>query len=149
MGEEFLYFGYGSNISEEQMENRCPGAKAMCVARLDGFRVVERLYADVEPVEGGKVFGLVYEMNQEHLKSLDKYEGYPKRYTRVERDVCTLDGNTVSAIVYEMTPETMEERSGKKYPEDYRLRCRTACEVHGIVDLYRGENIVPPYEPRG
>lgn len=147
MMETRWYFGYGSNIDEEQMKRRCPAARAVCTGTLVDFKLVERLYADVEEAKGSNVHGLLYEMTPEDFKSLDKYEGYPVRYTRYVWDIRRVEtGDFVKAVVYQMTPECRRERDGKKYPEDYRLRCRSACESHGIIALYKAEGR-DAYEP--
>ena len=140
MLETRWYFGYGSNIDEQQMKKRCPAAKVVCTCVLSNFKLVERLYADVEEAPGSNVYGLLYEMTPDDFTSLDKYEGYPVRYTRYVWDVKMVEtGDIVKAVVYQMTPECRKERDGKKYPDDYRLRCRNACEAHGIIDLYKAE----------
>ena len=55
MMETRWYFGYGSNIDEEQMKRRCPAARAVCTGTLVDFKLVERLYADVEEAKGSNV----------------------------------------------------------------------------------------------
>lgn len=130
-----LYFGYGSNMDEEQMKRRCPGSKYIGIGVLHKYKLVERLYADIERDDSDTVYGALYEMTASDLKSLDKYEGYPVRYTRYETEIET-DGKEVTAIVYQMTEECKTEREGKKYPNEYRLRCRNAAQVRGILDLY-------------
>ena len=49
-----LYFAYGSNLNIAQMRKRCPGAKPFSPAVLHGWKLVERLYADIE--EDGVTF---------------------------------------------------------------------------------------------
>ena len=46
-----LYFAYGSNLNIAQMRKRCPGAKPFSPAVLHGWKLVERLYADIEEDE--------------------------------------------------------------------------------------------------
>lgn len=130
-----LYFGYGSNMDAEQMKRRCPEAKYLGIGVLRQYRLVERLYADIERDESDTVYGAVYELTPSDLKSLDKYEGYPVRYTRYETGI-ELDGKELRAIVYQMTEECKAEREGKKYPNEYRLRCRNAANVRGVLELY-------------
>ena len=50
--KRFNYFAYGSNMDTARMLARCPGARLVGAATLPGFRLVERLYADVEPSAG-------------------------------------------------------------------------------------------------
>ena len=85
-----MYFAYGSNLSQAQMGVRCPAAKVLGVAVLEGHRLsftaFSRLWsggvADVVETVGHKVWGLLYELTPEDLAALDTYEGYPHLYDR-------------------------------------------------------------------
>ena len=85
-----MYFAYGSNLSQAQMGVRCPMAKGLGVAVLEGHRLsftaFSRLWsggvADVVETVGDKVWGLLYELMPEDLAALDTYEGYPHLYDR-------------------------------------------------------------------
>src|SRR3989442_1257277 len=84
-----IYFGYGSNLWLHQMSIRCPTSKYLGVARLNNYRWIinDRGYANVVEVasksSGDKgsgeydnvVFGLVYSLESEDEKRLDKNEG--------------------------------------------------------------------------
>ena len=131
VGDDAYYFAYGSNMNDAQMEHRCPGAKKVGPGEIQDYKVVERLYADIDECKGSTVKGLVWLLNDQHQKSLDKYEGYPTRYYRFNIEV-TLPDKKVSAIVYKMTEEYRNIRSGQPSPEDYSLRCRTGAESNGI-----------------
>ncbi|KAF2877462.1 hypothetical protein BDV95DRAFT_481488 [Massariosphaeria phaeospora] len=107
--QETIYFGYGSNLWQHQMQLRCPTSTYLGVARLNGYRWIinERGYANV--VEGGGdadadaddekdddgdadsgidnkyasvVFGLVYALQPSDEHALDKNEGVPVAYTK-------------------------------------------------------------------
>ncbi len=80
-----LYFAYGSNMNWTQMRSRCPDARQKCVAKLPEHqlaftRTSERWQgggvADVVPDSGKVVWGVVYEISQADLDSLDAIEGY-------------------------------------------------------------------------
>ena len=53
--DTFLYFAYGSNMNPEQIRRRIPEARAVGRATLRGWKVVERLYADIERSRGSRV----------------------------------------------------------------------------------------------
>jgi gamma-glutamylcyclotransferase (GGCT)/AIG2-like uncharacterized protein YtfP len=136
--EEMYYFAYGSNMNDEQMAFRCPGAEKIGYGVLEGYRIVERLYADIEKCNEQKVDGLVWILTKDHLSSLDKYEGYnanPRRYDRHNVSVL-VDGKTYDCIAYEMIDECKKERNGKPYPEDYRKRCRKGAIDNGIPSAF-------------
>ena len=79
------YFAYGSNLSWVQMQRRCPSSKFVCVARLAGYqfgitrhsRLRDCGTANVFPVVGKEVWGVVYEVSDSELVILDSFEdGY-------------------------------------------------------------------------
>jgi hypothetical protein len=79
------YFAYGSNMNWSQMQRRCPSAKFVCVARLVDYafgitrhsRLRNCGTANVVPLEGRDVWGVVYEVSDADLVILDTYEdGY-------------------------------------------------------------------------
>ena len=133
MNAPIMYFAYGSNMNPERMGKRCPGATVIGVALLRGYRLSERLYADIDPEPGGAVHGVLYAITAEHLKSLDLCEGCPRTYRRMTVDV-ECSGKIYPALVYEMTPETKAERNGIPYPEDYRECCSAGARFHHIED---------------
>jgi gamma-glutamylcyclotransferase (GGCT)/AIG2-like uncharacterized protein YtfP len=69
-----LYFAYGSNLNLRAMAYRCPRAKPLTVARLDGYRLVFRRYADISPDPKGTVWGALFDLTPACLHVLDKYE---------------------------------------------------------------------------
>ena len=75
-----LYFAYGSNMNVEQMRRRIPDARVVGRAVLKGWRVVERLYADIEKSGGGRVYGVLYLLSAKEMRRLDTFEGYPRTY---------------------------------------------------------------------
>jgi len=91
------------------MSLRCPGAEYVGRARLAQYRLVFRAksfgvgVADVVPRDGRAVWGALWELGDDHIRSLDRFEGYPHLYTR-ERVLVTDDrGIDHMAIVYKMT----------------------------------------------
>jgi gamma-glutamylcyclotransferase len=88
-----LYFGYGSNLWRQQMQNRCPNSTYLGIARLDNFKWIinQRGYANVVEVEetarrkenySTQVWGLVYSLQPSDEASLDRSEGVPDAYTK-------------------------------------------------------------------
>jgi gamma-glutamylcyclotransferase (GGCT)/AIG2-like uncharacterized protein YtfP len=108
-----LYFAYGSNLDEDQMHERCPGSAVVSAGRLNGHSLVfaghsqlwDGAVATVVPSRG-HVPGLLYRITRTDLSALDHYEGYPKTYTRAERDVTDGRARVVSAITY-FLPEAL------------------------------------------
>ena len=131
MNELILYFAYGSNMNPARMARRCPGAVTVGVGVLRNYRLTERLYADIDFLEGGEVHGVLYLITPRHLRSLDSHEGYPKVYRRMWLDV-EFDGVVYQAVTYEMTAETKAARDGMPYPEEYRALCSTGARINHV-----------------
>lgn len=86
-----LYFAYGSNMMQDQMDERCPNHKYFGHGILKGFRwiITKRGYANIIKSEADEVHGVVYRIDEEDEAALDKAEGvhmglYWKETHRVE-----------------------------------------------------------------
>ena len=101
-----LYIAYGSNMDEGQMAYRCPTARLLGQAEVEGYRLLFKgsltgAYATIEPQEGGRVPVLVWEIGERDEASLDRYEGFPSFYYKKDLTV-SLNGQEVTAMVYIM-----------------------------------------------
>jgi gamma-glutamylcyclotransferase (GGCT)/AIG2-like uncharacterized protein YtfP len=81
------YFAYGSNMDWHQMQRRCPSAQFVCVARLADYcfaiarhsRLRSCGTANIFAARGSEVWGVVYDISEEDLTTLDGFEdGYRK-----------------------------------------------------------------------
>lgn len=104
------YFAYGSNLDQEQMKKRCPSAHLVGKALLKDYKLAFTHFsprrqggaADIIQSKGGSVWGLLYDMPESDLKRLDTYEGFPRRYRRIEVAVFDEDRTTHTAQAYEV-----------------------------------------------
>ena len=79
-----LYFAYGSNLDRDQMRRRCPGHTVVGLGELRDHRLTFPLtshdwgggVASVGVAHGSSVWGMVYDLTDEDLAALDRYEGY-------------------------------------------------------------------------
>lgn len=79
-----LYFAYGSNMDWQQIRERCPSARFICVAELKDHRLAFTResknrgcgVADAVSEPGKNVWGVVYEMDEGDIHRLDKAEGF-------------------------------------------------------------------------
>ncbi len=101
-----LYFAYGSNLERRGMARRCPKAKGLTAARLDGYRLVFRLTIDITPGPSGVVWGALYELTPTCQRALDKYEDAPRLYRQVKVTVVTDDGSH-EALAYVMNDKSI------------------------------------------
>ena len=103
-----LYLAYGSNLNLGQMAHRCPDSQVAGKAELPGYRLLFRggqhnAHATIEEAEGRTVPVLLWKVSVRDEALLDRYEGYPYYYDKVQIPV-ELDGKTVSAMAYVMQP---------------------------------------------
>src|SRR5262245_4381015 len=79
-----LYFAYGANLDPLQMRLRCPTAQFIGKARLNDYRVCFPLWSrirqsgliGIEPAEGERVWGVLYDVRDAEAPGLDVREGY-------------------------------------------------------------------------
>ncbi|MBX6424862.1 MAG: gamma-glutamylcyclotransferase [Variibacter sp.] len=97
-----LHFAYGSNMSRELMHARCPGAQALGVAQLDGFRyiITRDGYASVVPSPGRTVHGVLWRLTARDLAALNAYEGVDSGLFRPCWLPVRYRGRRVTALVY-------------------------------------------------
>lgn len=97
-----LYFAYGSNMSRAQMARRCPSARPLGVARLPGFefRITTDGVANVVPMHGRHVFGVLWSCTAADMAELDVFEGVAEGWYRRARRPVTIGGAVHRAIVY-------------------------------------------------
>ena len=88
------YFAYGSNLCVKQMALRCPDAADPRPAVLSDhdWLINQRGVATVEPLSGGQVHGVLWQISERDLATLDSAEGVPARYRRDRLTVHTNDG---------------------------------------------------------
>ena len=98
-----LYFAYGMNTNSEGMSQRCPAAIAFGYAQLLGHRFRFAGPADVQVNRFSRVDGVLWDITDNCLRSLDVLEGYPYFYGRKWASV-ELDGERCQALVYFMQP---------------------------------------------
>jgi hypothetical protein len=78
------YFAYGSNLEPQQMRRRCPDHTVVGLAELREHKLVFPLtshdwgggVASVGVAHAQSVWGMVFDLSESDLVSLDRYEGY-------------------------------------------------------------------------
>ncbi len=95
------YFAYGSNLCVRQMAARCPDAGDPRPAMLTDhdWLINQRGVATVEPFAAGQVHGVLWQVSDHDLATLDGAEGVPVRYRRDRLAVHT-DVGLLPAWVY-------------------------------------------------
>ena len=113
--EKKYYIAYGSNLNLKQMSRRCPTARPLGTAELDGWTLLFKgsktgSYLTIEPKEGSSVPVAVWEVSERDEHYLDIYEGYPNFYYKKELEITftgilTKRKRTRTAFVYIMHEE--------------------------------------------
>lgn len=116
-----LYIAYGSNMSVNQMAYRCPNSKVVCNGKLQGYRLVFNVHADIIKTdnENDIVPVVAWNIDLRDWKMLDMYEGYPSYYVKETVNVILEDGRTEKAIVYVMA----DNRKGICPPASSYFNC--------------------------
>ena len=105
--EKPLYFAYGSNINLKQMARRCPAAQVVGPVTLENYELAFRGsgFATIVPKKGSVVHGLLWSITPFCEQALDRYEGYPRHYTKEPVTVRGADGREASVMAYVMAEE--------------------------------------------
>lgn len=107
----YYYLAYGSNLNIEQMLRRCPNSKKIGTSSINGYRLLfkgapERSFLTIEKDVAHNVPVGIWEVDEEDIRSLDMYEGYPFFYYKKESEVTyeDIDGSkkTINSFVYIM-----------------------------------------------
>ena len=117
------YFAYGSNLSKEQMLERCPDSQPRFTATLHNYRLVfagwSRKWrgstATLKSFRGKKVPGAIYEISEDCLRRLDKHEGYGVTHDRFNVIVNNEDGDPVEAVTYFISGRIQETPPSNDY----------------------------------
>lgn len=114
MSTKHYYFGYGMNTDPEQMKMRTGQPLAIGRGLLRDHALRFALHADVYPQVGTNTYGVLWEIDDAALSSLDTREGYPYYY---DRKLVTVEANgtTYQAVMYYMTPGHPERVPSKSY----------------------------------
>ncbi|MGH9679184.1 MAG: gamma-glutamylcyclotransferase family protein [Candidatus Acidiferrales bacterium] len=101
------HFAYGSNMSRAQMISRAGNILEERNAHLPNYelRFNKKVRggtagANVQPAPGKTVYGVLYKIEESSFRSLDRYEGVPEHYRRIEVRVTPENGDPVPAQVY-------------------------------------------------
>jgi len=114
------YFAYGSNLNRKQMRERCPDSNPMFTATLSNYKLVfvgwfrrwRGGVASIKPLRGDRVRGAIYEVSEQCLRRLDRYES---DYSRFKVTVLGEDSEPIEAITYIKAGQLEETQPSKEY----------------------------------
>jgi gamma-glutamylcyclotransferase (GGCT)/AIG2-like uncharacterized protein YtfP len=97
-----LYFAYGSNMDRPAMAKRCPQAKPLGLAMIDGYRFTIGAggYACLARAPGNCVHGVLWQITPRDLAALDAYESIDTGLYRRAILPVRFGGRTTRALLY-------------------------------------------------
>ena len=134
------YFGYGSNLSKEQMAIRCPESKYYDSGKLLDYSwlINARGYASIKPSEGVFVLGEIFALSQEDISYLDIYESVEEgMYLKSNLSVQTSKG-PVDCLVY-----IASDNNIGKPQKEYINRINLGIKSANLPDSYVKKAIRP------
>jgi len=117
------YFAYASNLNKKQMKERCPAARPVSIVILHHYKLAFSNWsrkwrggvATIQPFRGERVLGAIYELSEEDLRRLDKYEDCPASYSRINVGVNDDFGRLIEAVTYISAKRADEAAPSKEY----------------------------------
>ena len=128
-----LYFAYGSNMDESAMQARCPMARAVGPARLDGYRFFIGVdgWGSVRPSPGGVVHGVLWHVTPRDLAALHAYEWLDQGLYDVRRLPVRTGSRTALATIYLLR----RRQTGRPKP-GYAELCAAAARQWNLPERY-------------
>ena len=135
------YFAYGSNMSRAQMRSRAGTILSEQPARLENYEIVFNkkarggtATANIRPAPGRVVHGVLYQIPESALRSLDRFESAPEHYRRIEVTVTDSAGKKVPVQVYIAT----KVEPGLRPAAHYLKTILDGAGEHGLPEEYIG-----------
>jgi gamma-glutamylcyclotransferase len=122
-GGTVYYFAYASDLNKKQMKERCPQAQPVSIVTLHHYKLAfsgwSRKWrggvATIQPFRGERVLGAIYELSEEDMRRLDKYEDCPASYSRINIGVNDDFGGLIEAVTYARTGRADEAAPSRDY----------------------------------
>jgi cation transport regulator ChaC len=133
------YFAYGSNMNRAQMLIRAGQIFEEHEARLENYEMLFNKKArggtgeaNVHPASGKTVHGVLYKIPEVAFRSMDRFEGAPVHYRRIEVAVTEGAGRKVNAQVYIAT----KIEKGLRPAPHYLQKIIEGAKEHGLPENY-------------
>ena len=105
-----LYAAYGQLLNKSMRDSVCPSMRLVATGRINGYRLVFKIHEDIEPDDCSSVPVLVFEVDDDDVKSLDKLYKRGEYYDVALVNVsvsASINGyvSDISAFTYIMLPK--------------------------------------------
>lgn len=113
------YFAYGSNLNTKRLRDRVGNWQDAKKGILENYELTfdSRGRADAIEKPGGRVFGVLYLLTDEQLKTLGEYEGVHSGFYKREGVKVKVNGRLVNAIAYVKVMKTYFSTPPAEYLE--------------------------------
>jgi len=136
------HFAYGSNMNRAQMLARTGKILEEHNASLPNYEVRFNKKvrggtagANIQPASGKTVHGVLYKVEEGSMRSLDRYEGVPDHYRRIEVQVTPEGGQPVPAQIY----IAQKVEKGLRPSSQYLQAMLDGAGEHNLPASYIGE----------
>ena len=136
------YFAYGSNMNRAQMLSRAGQIFGEQPARLENYELVFNkkarggsATANIRPAPGKTVHGVLYKIPETAYRSLDRFEGVPEHYRRIEVQATNGEGKRIAAQAYIAT----KVEKGLRPAAHYLQGILDGAKEHGLPAEYISE----------
>ena len=105
-----LYAAYGQLLNKSMRESVCPSMRVVATGKINGYRLVFKIHEDIEPDDCSSVPVLVFEVDDDDVRRLDRLYKRGEYYDVALVNVsvaASINGyiNNVSAFTYIMLPK--------------------------------------------
>ena len=102
------YFAYGSNMNKDRMTKRKINFTSQQFAKLADYKLIfnkkakggDYTYANIVSSDNDFIEGILYEFPDNEISSLDKAEGFPNHYDKIQVTVTDKNDNSITATTY-------------------------------------------------
>ena len=101
------YFAYANDMSRAQMQSRVSEIAEQRPGKLENYEIVFNkkarggsATANIRPAAGKTVHGVLYRVSEPALKTLDRFQGAPQHYRRIEVNVTVDSGERIPAQAF-------------------------------------------------
>jgi gamma-glutamylcyclotransferase len=136
------YFAYGSNMNRAQMRARVKEILEEQAGKLENYEFVfdkkargGSATANIHSAPGKTVHGVLYKIQESALRSLDRYEGAPEHYRRIEVTVSNAAGSKIAAQAFIAT----KVEKGLRPAPHYLQGILEGASEHGLPADYIAE----------
>ena len=146
-----LYFAFASNLDPERMRRHCPGHHVVGLAALADHRLGFPRYSpdwgggisSPQLAHGQTVWGIVYDLNDDDMRSLDSLEGFRgagNQHNICDREIVTVDLTRPDdgSIPRRVRPWMYQPRASNPSPPSRRYldAILTGARHHRLPDEY-------------